>query len=312
LLKNSLKISVLNLFHFNAENIFYTILYKLLNPAGKVYLKLDIDIPFYEKSAHFFNAGRNNFFKIFLFTKLIQPLFFNLVHTISAESKTGIDYFSGRFKPPFKKMLLLPNGVDEDQIGHNIAAVKKYNEKENIIISVGRIGTRQKNNEMLLNALKVIELNDWTVHFIGTIEETFNPVIESFFNENPGKRGQVFFTGHTSSPVELYEYYNRAKIFCLTSEDEGFPLSACEAAYFGNYLVLTDHIYCFDELTDGGKNGTKIQLNNITELSDCLTQLITNPTALEATYEKATVYAKANLTWQAIIPKLYDRLFPAS
>jgi len=309
LLKNSTNIDVLNLFHFNSENIFYTFLYKLLHPKGKVYLKLDIDIPFYNQTKYFFNVnGRFRYLKILIFTKLIQPAFFRQVHTISAESKFGVDYFCKRFKVPLKKMLLLPNGVDENQISKSISGIKSFGEKENIIITVGRIGTRQKNNEMLLKALTAIDLTDWKVFFIGLVEETFKPKIADFFKENPGKSDQVFFTGYINSPEVLYQYYNKSKIFCLTSIDEGFPLSACEAAFFGNYLVLTDRIYCFDELTNNGEYGKKIQLNDTDQLASSLKNLIENPEILQVTCEKIKAYAKANLTWQAIIPKLNKRL----
>src|ERR1700743_96850 len=205
LLKNSGKINVLNLFHFNAENIFYTILYKLLNPWGKVYLKLDINIPFYKGTMHFFNAsGRYGSLKIFLFNKVIYRLFFRLVHTISAESENGLDYFSDRFKVPLKKMLVLPNGVDENRINRYIQKTKDFHEKENIIITVGKIGALEKNNKMLLDALSITDLSDWKVYFIGEIEETFKTVIKNFFDKNPGKQGKVFFTGLIDSPATLY------------------------------------------------------------------------------------------------------------
>jgi glycosyltransferase involved in cell wall biosynthesis len=309
LISHSKKIDILNLFHFNAANIFYTLLYKLLHPGGRVYLKLDIDIPFYKKTKYFFNVpAKFGRLKIFLFTKFIQPLFFRLVHTISAESAAGVNYFSNRFQVPAKKMLLLLNGVDEERISRCLQVTKSFHEKENMIITVGRIGTRQKNNELLLNALSKTDLTHWKVFFIGPIEEAFKPVIDRFFEENPGKKDQVFFTGHIDSPENLYQYYNKAKVFCLTSEDEGFPLSACEAAFFGNYLVLTDSIDCFDELTNKGKHGQKVRQNNVDELAKWLIFIIENPEILVKNFEPMVAYATANLTWQAVIPQLHNRL----
>jgi glycosyltransferase involved in cell wall biosynthesis len=309
LFKNSAKIDVLNLLHFNAENIFYTLLFKVLHPKGKVYIKLDIDIPFYKNTPYFFNAGGfNKLLKVFLFTRLLQPLFFKLAHTISAESQTGMNYFIERFNVPQKKMMLLPNGVDKDKINSRIVTVKNFIEKENIIITVGRIGTSQKNNEMLLDALASINLKDWKVYFIGAIQEEFRPKIDVFFKENPDKQNKVIFTDWINSPAALYQYYNKAKIFCLTSLDEGFPLSACEAAYFGNYLLLTDTIDCFNELTNNSKHGKKIHFNNVKHLSESLNELIDSPNILAESYDGMRAYAESNLTWQAIIPRLYKRL----
>jgi glycosyltransferase involved in cell wall biosynthesis len=310
LLKNSSKIDVLHLFHFNAENIFYTLLYKILNPTGKVYLKLDINIPFYKSREHFFNIHKNTFgrVKIFLISSILQPLFFRLVHTISAESKIGATYFAERFKIPSKKMFLLQNGVDREKIDVYIPKTKNFQEKENLIITVGKIGTKEKNNEMLLKALSTIELTDWKVLFIGGIEDEFKSIIDVFFKENPEKIDQVIFTGRINSAPALYDCYNKAKIFCLTSINEGFPLAACEAAYFGNHLILTEQIVCFDELTDNGKYGKKIKKDNVQELAGYLKQLMGNEEKLKESCEMTKAHALANLTWQALIPKLYNRL----
>jgi len=142
---NASKIDVLNLFHFGSENIFYAFVYKIYNPAGKVYLKLDIDIPFYKNHPYFFNTVSSvKWFKVFCFTKLIEPLFFTLVHTISAESQTGIDYFTGRYRVSPKKMALVPNGVDAEQISRYVPITRDFAEKENILITVGKIGSAQK------------------------------------------------------------------------------------------------------------------------------------------------------------------------
>ena len=307
--RNAKKIDILNLFHFNAENVFYTLYYKLRNPQGKVYLKLDIDLPHYKKTRHFINAtGKFGALKAVLFTNLLLPVFFRLVHTVSAESIAGLNYFRERFNAPRRKLAVVKNGVDANLINQRVDQINTFDKKENIIVTVGRIGTAQKNNKMLLSALEKIELSDWKVYFIGSVEQSFQLDINEFFQRNPNKRERVFFTGYISKPADLYQYYNRAKIFCLTSIDEGFPISACEALYFGNYLVLSDQIDCFDELTQSGTFGKKIKVNDIHALAGCLNALIAEPKRLEPKCESAKVYAETNLTWQAIIPKLYQIL----
>lgn len=267
-LKNNAKsIDVLNLFHFNTENIYYVFLYKWLNPKGKVYLKLDIDISYYESRDYFFNTNiRFAFLKKILVQKIYYPFFFSKTDVISAESKIGVTYFKNRFNVSPKKMLLLPNGVDEERLNLITGGARGYNEKENILISVGRIGTGQKNNGILLEAIAGMNLKDWKIYFIGPIEPAFNNIITEFYDKHPACRGRVIFTGKINNTGELYRFYNRAKIFCLTSLTEGFPLSACEAAFFGSYLILTDAIYCFNELTDNGFYGTSVPVNNVEEL----------------------------------------------
>ena len=59
------------------------------------------------------------------------------------------------------------------------------------MITVGRLGTYQKNTEMLLNALDLMELRDWKVYLIGSISEDLD-FFEGFFYEKPVKKESVF------------------------------------------------------------------------------------------------------------------------
>jgi len=303
--QNARNIDILNLFHFNTENIFYTFLFRILNPKGKVYLKLDIDLVYYRARPYFYNtSGILSFFRKFCWEYILFPLFFRLVHLITAEHQDGLTYFQRRFHVPQAKLHQLSNGVDEGRIRKLISSPRDFSQKENMLITVGRIGTLQKNNGFLLQALAGMELQGWKVCFIGEIEQDFKAVIDEFFKANKHLTDRIFFTGKISSPVELYRYFDRAKLFCLTSLNEGFPLSACEAAYFGNYLVLSDRISGFNEMTGGGKCGVQVGINNSSVLREQLTSLLANPAPLEKSYSRMRKYATENLTWEANIPKL--------
>jgi GalNAc-alpha-(1->4)-GalNAc-alpha-(1->3)-diNAcBac-PP-undecaprenol alpha-1,4-N-acetyl-D-galactosaminyltransferase len=304
-IKNNAKnIDILNLFHFNMENICYSFLYKLINPSGKIYLKLDIDLNYYRSKKHFFNLNTPfPFFKIFFMEKIFYPLFFSIVQVVSAESELGRAYFSKRFSVPSKKMTLLPNGVDEERIMAYHKS-KPDNEKQDVIITVGRIGTVQKNNEMLLSAISGMDLKEWRVYFIGAIEPAFYQTIDKFYKSNPALKKRVFFTGKIDDPAALYDYYSKAKIFCLTSLEEGFPLSACEAAFFGDYLVLAESIYCFNELTDNGRYGISTPTGDIAQLKSSLQHIINHEKILADKGDEIKDYARRKLSWQVIIPRL--------
>lgn len=306
--KNSRSIDILNLFHFNTENIFYSILYKLLNPKGKIYLKLDIDLNYYKSRPYFFNTNSILFpLKKIVVEKLIYRLFFSVIDVLSAESKLGLDYFKNRFNVQEKKMLIIPNGVDKNRVNELIIQ-KPIREKENIIITVGRIGTAEKNNKLLLDALKVTDLKDWKVFFIGKIEPAFEKEIAEFYRSNPSLSERVIFTGKINDPVELYEYYNNAKVFCLTSREEGFPLSACEAAFFGNYLILSDSIYGFNELSNNGQFGVSLNCD-ISQFSQSIQFIINQPPEyLISRCDGIKKYADEKLCWQSIIPNMKNKL----
>lgn len=43
----------------------------------------------------------------------------------------------------------MPNGFDEDMIKHLDINVKEYSDKENVMITVGRLGTNQKKHRII-------------------------------------------------------------------------------------------------------------------------------------------------------------------
>lgn len=76
-------------------------------------------------------------------------------------------------------MFILPNGIDLNRVRES-AGRPVFEQKENLILTIGRIGTEQKNNELLLKALADIKLKDWSVQFVGPIEESFKSKIDLF------------------------------------------------------------------------------------------------------------------------------------
>ena len=86
--------------------------------------------------------------------------------------------------------------------------VKTLEEKENIILTVGRLGTEAKNTELLLETLKEIDLKDWKVYLVGSIDKRFVNYKENFFKENPSLIDKIIFTGEIKDRKELYKYYN--------------------------------------------------------------------------------------------------------
>ncbi len=306
---NAKNITILNLFHLTAENIFYSLLYKFYNPKGKIYLKLDIDIAYYQTQKNIFNTNSVlGKIKKQIYSFLLLPLFFKLVHIISAESDAGLDYFTNRYKLSAKKILLIPNGVDSERLATIVPHRLSLNEKENIIISVGRIGNSQKNHSLLLNALTKIDLKDWKVYFVGPIAVSFKSDIENFKQQHPQLVNKVMFTGLIDEPEKLYQLYNRSKIFCMPSLWEGFPLAAVEAAHFGNVLLLSEEIYAFNTLSNFGLGGEKFSTIDDKQLSNLLTKYINEPKLLAQKQEQILTHAVNNFEWAKIVKKIDAKL----
>ena len=60
---------------------------------------------------------------------------------------------------------------------------------------------------------------------------------------------------------QLYSYYQRAKIICMTSRSEGACIAMLEAMYFGAYPVITRYSSFADDTTNYEKCGTIVSLD---------------------------------------------------
>jgi len=136
---------------------------------------------------------------------------------------------------------------------------------------------RHKNNEMMLRALSQINLGNWKMVFVGAINPEFKPYLENWHKSNPELNDKVIFTGEIKDRVELYEWYNKSKIFCMTSWKESFCHSIGEAIYFGNYIIGTEGIVSLRDLSNNEKYGTIIPADDDKTLATKLQFLINHP-----------------------------------
>lgn len=239
LLHNARKIDFLMQFHFSDNTLFIGNLYKLLNPKGFLYIKcdgeywLDTILTNVESSHSFIGKIKRN-----MYNHLLRK-----VDLVSIETEGGYkklqngDYCGVNLK---KKSCFLENGFDEDLLREQAIHETPFTEKENLIITVGRLGTWDKNTELILDAAKEIDFSHWKMALIGPIEPLFQNKIEKYFIEYPHLKEKIIFTGAIYDKKELWEWYNKAKVFLLTSRNESFALVLMEAYRFDNYIISTN------------------------------------------------------------------------
>lgn len=290
--KQAKKIDVLNLYHNTQETLFYGFIYKLFNPRGVLYIKLDINIERLDaQKTQRIHAWRLKGYGWF---------FRHIADVVSCELPAAFDYLE-RVIPALKgKLLLLPNGIDDKAIEKQGIQVLPAREKENLLIAVGRIGAPEKNHELLLRAAAQAELNDWKIALVGPVNEAFGKWSESFLASRPALKKQVLFTGPIAGRNELYGWYNRAKVCCLTSRYESFGLVLVEALYFGNYL-LTTPVAPAAFLTDSERVGRIVCTEE--ELAEMLGRITGGMFDTEPFYGAARNYSE-HFRWSAIVPKL--------
>lgn len=290
--KKAKEIDILNLYHTSKETMTYGLIYKLRNPFGKLYIKLDLDLDdFISAQTPFKKRGYQLFFRY-------------ITDIVSYELETVGDYLKQQFLTTKSKFIKIPNGIDDDFIKKENLYINDFQEKEKLIITVGRIGTEQKNSEMLLKVIESLHLKDWKVAFIGPIEVSFYPVIKKFFMQYPDLKERVIFTGAIADRKELYAWYNRAKVFCLTSRWESFGIVLVEALYWNNY-ILTTPIAPAQEITNGETVGKVVA--DESELCQALQKIIDGDTDLEIYQEQIAAHATKYL-WKDIVGVLHKKI----
>ena len=319
LLRNSRKIDILEVIHLTNRSILYGLIYKFLNRNGFLYLKLDAwdDIEMHNK-LNPFGYSNYNFYKKestfksiknhirVLIGKKVSKIFFKKLGIMSIESKEIYNSIKN-FPKIKKKLIYLPSGIDKNQLTkYNINRLE-YKEKKNIILTVGLIGWDPKDHGTLLRAIpKIKDLKDWKVLFVGKIESLFKKEINTFYKKHPLLKENVVFTGFVSRK-KLLEYYQKSKIFCLTSKNESFGIVLVEAGYFGNYIVSTN-IPSARDITKSGKLGKLYKVKDSEELALILENLIKNEEILVSNYLKIQNYIEKNFLWNDIVSHLYREI----
>ena len=261
--------------------------YKKIRPDGKIYLATDMNIAWADRLPH-----ENPDYKTFLHS----------CDVIAASCRATQKYLSTKWSVPVD---LIRNGW------YNFFGVKFGDvRKENIILTVGRIGSNQKQNHILLAAFAKVanDLPDWSVKLVGVVEENFKPYIEKFFAARPDLRGRVTFTGLIEDKVALMNEYKQAKIFCLTSNFEGAPNVIAEALFSGDF-VITSAVDAAGDMTDYGKCGRIFQIGNVDALAKILYEVCRDNKLILAGGRHAAAYAREQFDANKIVARLNYLLY---
>lgn len=285
LLRNFWKFDFVMMFHPSLKKLLIANFFKFITfNQMKFYFKLDLDV----------RSTKFSFKKNLKFA--VKKFLFSNVHLTTVETE-GINNFLNT--NTYIKSILLPNGYKVEDLSPNI-------EKENIFITVGRIGTYQKNTESILDACKKIKLSNWKFYIIGPIEDEFYVKIESFFFENPHLKDKVFFIGNVAEREKLMEYYSKSKVFVLTSRYESFGLVLLEALAHGNLVVSTD-LVSSREITNDGKYSILYPVGDNERLSMIL-QSVINGSVHFPSQKEMRDYIINTYDWSMITKTLYSLL----
>ncbi|MBQ9634501.1 MAG: glycosyltransferase family 4 protein [Schwartzia sp.] len=264
--------------------------YRKLRPDGKIYMELDLNL----QAADRMNWRSSD----------VEELF-GACDVIGASCRSMQCYMSRRCA---YKIEYIPNGFYDFE---GTDFTPDFLQKENIILTVGRIGTYQKNTELLLETFAAVanEMPGWSVRIVGGIDAGFQKYIENYFVQFPGMKDRVTFTGVITDRKKMAEEYKRAKIFALTSRMEGgTPNVIAEALSAGNYIVTSD-IDAAEEAVDGGRCGEVFSLKQKEMFTEILCKLSRNEDIILQGGRHAVKYAKNAFDFGRIVDRLYYLLY---
>ena len=291
LMNHSKEIDVLNLYHYKPSTFIWIMIYSFFNKRGQIYLKLDID-PI---------AGMKMKMKKGSIKYLLTKRILGKCSLISCETKRFYAYAKNAW--PIE-VHYIPNGINECEIDTNVV-------KEKIILTVGRLGTKQKATEILIQAFKRSLYNiscDWKLVLIGNMEHQF----ESYYNENvindPEICNRIQWLGVINDRNILNDMYKKAAILTMPSRWEGFGLVPLEGLAKGDYLLTTELVSFVEQ--GGVEYGEYFEIDNIEEYSQKIVDLcnrfdsdgyLLDPSALKE-------YMLKNFSYEKICRQISDYL----
>ncbi len=293
------RIDVLSLFWLSPRNLAFAKIYKWLNPKGICYIKGDIN----EASILALSPTKTKSWKQKISNWLAKSVDIVSVETSLAQERLKEGVMGANIA---RAVTYLPNAFDDQLCQELRVEAKPFDQKENLIITVGRIGHKEKNNEMLLNALYGISMKDWKVWFVGPIEDNFRIAYQQFIDQNPDKQHNVCLYGAINDKRILWEVYNSAKIFVLTSPKEGFPNVFPEALHFGNYIISTN-VSSTTDISNNGKLASVIPVGDTAALQKELQRVFDNKIDLTDLYPKIIDHGN-KFKWSEAIKPLAQRI----
>lgn len=302
-IKNARKIDVLMRWCFSYNTWLIGLIYKTINPKGVFFIKGD-DYGLFNSLLRK-NVGITRFKN-----KIIEKILQHECHLANIITVDTSDLYSLLKAKTFnftvgQKLNRIINAFDEEKLQSMNMKIRTFEEKENIIITVGRLGTKQKNTELLLATAELLNLKDWKIFLIGPIEPNFQSHKDSFFLEHPHLKDKVIFTGAIYDKWELWEWYNRSKVFVLTSRHEGYAVVYMEAIRFSNYILTTDVGGARDSLEIG--NGDFFEQENSRQLADKLQFVIDEKISLKGIMKNNMVDPYV-ISWEYELMKLQNKL----
>lgn len=302
------KINVLQMYHLKEESILIGLIYRLINPKGKLYLKLDLHpgiIDLYQKNQDVFNQKTSTLYQL-IKNNIIKLAKFNIITIESQELYEFILSKHPYFSKNRDKMYYLPNGIDRMKLPSIIPPLEN---REDIILHIGRLGNVDKRTDIALEAFAAVagEFPQWKLMLIGPPEDGFLDYFKRFIMEHENLADRIVYTGYLKTRKEVFDYYIRSKIIAFPSRYESFGLVIVEAGACGVVPVATQ-IPSLIDLTDNGRLGYLCPIDDTDFFINQLRYAMSHDDELQEKSRAMMRYIRDNFEWSAICDRLQKLL----
>jgi GalNAc-alpha-(1->4)-GalNAc-alpha-(1->3)-diNAcBac-PP-undecaprenol alpha-1,4-N-acetyl-D-galactosaminyltransferase len=232
-----------------------------------------------------------------LFWRILRNFCYPFTNGLIVQTKVNKEFFKKIITE--NRIQIIFNPIDENMI----SKIKDYKERDNIILTVGRIDSN-KNQRLLIEAFANLSADNWKLVIVGDghLREDLMRLASNLMISD-----KVHFVGNVNN---VFDYYNHAKIFAFTSLSEGFPNALLEAMSFGLPCISSDCLSGPSEIINNNKNGYLFEVNNKSELESKLTKLMNNPILCKEFSSKAITSTNRFMSqeiyyqWENLITKL--------
>ncbi len=264
-------------------------LYKELNPNGKIYDGLDANSPWMDR---------------IMWSHPVISSFMKCCDVLATSCTATQMYLNEKW--PWK-IEHIQNGYYSFDSQNKFPS---YSNKENIILTVSRIGSPQKANHIMLEAFAMVaeQIPDWSFYLVGSIAPDFQSYIEHYFERFPSLKERIVFTGPISDKACLKEMYLKSKIFALSSVLEGGTPNVIAEALSSGCVIATTQIDAWEEATNFGRCGKTCPINDPLAFSKMLLGLCNDPD-LEHKSIEAYNHCVSHFDMEKIVARLYLMLF---
>lgn len=199
-------------------------------------------------------------------------------------SVDGYVFLSEQFKKQFLNCIVQRNEIKKKLFSiSNPLSIEKENQydetknKENIVLFVGRMEEGPKKVSRALHAWKIVEdskeLPNWKFILVGDGRDLdlYKEMAKKFNLQ------QVSFEGYQ----QPHPYYQKAKIFVMTSAFEGFGMTLVEAQSFGCVPLAMNSFLSVSDIIDSEKNGLLIKNEDVRGFAQAIIKTAKSPLLLE-------------------------------